>query len=411
MTMTLPIALAPRPVLRALVGAAVTGSLLFGPAPSRPSAAAASPPLADAGIALAAPSHSTIGMTPIATGLSKPVLITSAHDGSGRLFIVEQRGTIRVFNNGSVLSGALLNIRSKVSKGGERGLLGLAFHPNFETNRKLYVNYTNTSGDTVIREYRTSASDPNRVAAGSGRTILKINQPFSNHNGGHLAFGPGGYLYIGMGDGGGAGDPGNRAQDKSKLLGKLLRIDVNGTSGKKEYRIPGTNPYVGRKGRDEIWLRGVRNPWRFSFDRATDRLWIGDVGQSRYEEIDRLQSGKGANLGWRVMEGYKCYRPASGCDKSGKVKPLLAYSHVAGRCSVTGGYVYRGSNIPALVGWYVFGDFCSGEIWAVSANASTHADRIRLRDTSRNISSFGEGASGELFVVDHGGTVLRIDHG
>jgi glucose/arabinose dehydrogenase len=328
------------------------------------------------------------------------------------MFIVEKTGTIRVYDGGSVLAGAMLNLRDQVSKGAEQGLLGLAFHPNFESNRKFYVNYTNRSGDTIIREYKASVSNPNRAETGSGRTILKVNQPYSNHNGGDLVFGPGGYLYIGLGDGGDAGDPGNRAQDKDKLLGKMLRIDVNGSSGGKHYRIPKSNPYVGKSGRDEIWLRGLRNPWRYSFDRATNRLWIGDVGQYRYEEVDRLTSSdKGANLGWRLVEGYKCYNPSSGCRKAGKEKPILAYSHAGGRCSITGGFVYRGSDIPALTGWYLFADYCSGEIWTTPSTAGTHADKILLRNTSANISSFGENASGELFVVDLGGTIYRIDHG
>ncbi len=274
------------------------------------------------------------------------------------------------------------------------------------------MNYTNTAGNTVIREYKASASNPNRVAAGSGRTILKIHQPFSNHNGGNLVFGPGGYLFIGMGDGGSAGDPGNRAQDTDTLLGKMLRIDINGTSGKKHYRIPASNPYVGRPGRNEIWLRGLRNPWRYSFDQATNRLWIGDVGQGRHEEVDRISmSQKGANLGWRRVEGYACYNPSSHCHKAGTVKPILAYSHPGGRCAITGGYVYRGSDIPALKGWYVFGDFCGGQIWAVSSTAGTHASKVLLRNTPYSISSFGENATGELFVVDLGGTIYRIDHG
>jgi glucose/arabinose dehydrogenase len=409
--MTMPIALAPRPVvLRAVAGAAILAALLVGLLPARAAAVSATALTDGGGVTLAAPSPSTIDLTPIASGLENPVLITSAHDGTGRLFIVEQTGTIRVYDGGSVLPGALLNVKGNVSNGSEQGLLGLAFHPNFESNRRFYVDYTNRSGDTIIREYRTSVSNPNRVEAGSGRTILKVNQPFSNHNGGDIVFGPGGYLYIGMGDGGDAGDPGNRAQDKGKLLGKMLRIDVNGSSGGRNYRIPSSNPFVGKPGRDEIWLLGLRNPWRFSFDDATNRLWIGDVGQYRYEEVDRLNpSEKGDNLGWRRVEGYKCFNPSRHCGKAGKEKPVLAYSHANGRCAITGGFVYRGSNIPALKGWYVFGDYCSGEIWATSATAGTHATKVLLADRSFNISSFGENASGELFVVALGGTIYRID--
>ncbi len=405
---------APRSLIRtAIVGGALAAVMLVGLLPAQASAPAGLQPLTDGTVALAAPSPSTIRLTTfIDTGLTSPVLITSAHDGTGRLFVVQQNGVIKAFTGGGSPLGTLLDVKNQVTRGEEQGLLGLAFHPDFETNRKFYVNFTNRSGNTVIREYKASASNPNRVAAGSGRTILKIHQPFSNHNGGDIVFGPGGYLFIGMGDGGAAGDPGNRAQDTGKLLGKMLRIDVNGTSGRKHYRIPASNPYVGRSGRDEIWLRGLRNPWRYSFDKATNRLWIGDVGQGRYEEVDRIStSQKGANLGWRRVEGYACYNPSRHCHKAGTVKPIVAYRHPGGRCAITGGYVYRGSDIPALKGWYVFGDFCSGEIWAVSSTAGTHASKVLLRNTPYSISSFGEDAVGELYVVDLAGAIYRIDHG
>ncbi len=231
-----------------------------------------------------------------------------------------------------------------------------------------------------------------------------------------LAFGRDGYLYIGTGDGGSAGDPGNRAQSIDSLLGKMLRININGTTSTRAYRIPSSNPYVGRSGRDEIWQRGLRNPWRFSFDRSSGSLWIGDVGQKRYEEVDRAirttsGPGKAVNWGWRVMEGRHCYNPASGCNTSGKKKPLVEYSHSSnGRCAVTGGYVYRGSAIPALKGWYVYGDYCSGEVWAVSAGASSPATPVRLLGTGsgRLISGFGEDASGRLYLCDLNGAVYRI---
>ncbi len=410
--MTHPIAFAPRSVLRSAVVAGTLAAASIAALMPAHAAATSLGPMIDGGAALSAPSGSTIKLTPVVSGLSNPLLITSAHDGTGRMFIVEKNGKIRVLDNGSLVSGSLLDLSGAVSKGNEQGLLGLAFHPDFASNRKFYVNYTNTSGNTVVREYKTSISNPNKVAAGSGRTLLRIHQPFTNHNGGNLVFGPGGYLYIGMGDGGDGGDPGNRAQDKSKLLGKMLRIDVDGRTGHKAYGIPKSNPYVGKPGKNEIFMRGLRNPWRFTFDRSNGNLWIGDVGQERYEEIDRTPNGNGANLGWRVMEGYRCYRPSSGCDTSGKKKPVLVYSHASnGRCAVTGGYVYRGSNIPALRGWYVFGDYCSGEIWAMSATASDHASKILLRNSSALISSFGQSAGGELYVVDLGGTIYRIDHG
>ena len=242
----------------------------------------------------------------VVTGLSHPVLVTHAGDGSGRLFVVEQTGRIRIIDGGTLLPTPFLDLRSSVLYGGERGLLGLAFHPSYETNGKFYVDFITKSGDTAINEYRVS-SDPNVANRASGRRILTIDQPYANHNGGHLAFGPNGYLFIGIGDGGSGGDPGNRAQSVNSLLGKILRIDVNGTTGSRPYRIPSSNPYVGRAGFDEIYSRGLRNPWRFSFDRATADLWIGDVGQGRYEEIDRSTTssgrGRGANYGWKVMEG------------------------------------------------------------------------------------------------------------
>jgi glucose/arabinose dehydrogenase len=401
----------------ALAGALLAGSLPVGASASvQPDGASASvQPDGPAEIAAtSAPTSSTIKLTPFATGLSDPVFITSAHDQTGRLFIVEKTGKVRVFQDGKVLPTALLDISGSVSKGNEQGLLGLAFHPHFKTNRKFYVYYTNRSGDIVIRQYRTSTSNHNRVEAGSGRTILKIGHPFDNHNGGMMAFGRDGFLYIGTGDGGSGGDPGNRAQNKTVLLGKMLRIDVNGSTRTHNYRIPSSNPYVGKPGRNEIWQRGVRNPWRWSFDSATGDLWIGDVGQDRYEEVDHAVrtgsgAGRGVNWGWRVMEGFHCYRPSSGCSTSGLKRPLLNYAHGSTRCAVTGGYVYRGSAIPALKGYYVFGDYCSGEIWAVRTNASSPAPKILLRDTNISISSFGENGSGELFVVGLGGTIYRID--
>ena len=358
--------------------------------------------------AAAAPTDARIRVALLASGLSKPVFVTSARDGTGRLFIVEQTGTIRIFRNGALLPTPFLSIGSQVSKGGEQGLLGLAFSPGFTTNRKLYVNFTDVNGDTVIRQYRTSSTNPNAVATSSAITILKIAQPYDNHNGGMLAFGRDGYLYIGMGDGGSGGDPGNRAQSTGTLLGKMLRINVNGTTSTRNYLIPSTNPYVGRTGRDEIWQIGLRNPWRFSFDRVTGDLWIGDVGQSRYEEIDRAirttsGPGRGINWGWRVLEGRHCYNPSTGCSTTGKTMPVLEYAHDSGRCAVTGGYVYRGTKVPALVGGYVFGDYCTGEIWVMNGTAASPASKTLLLDTDMTISSFGEGAAGELYVLDLGG--------
>jgi glucose/arabinose dehydrogenase len=348
-------------------------------------------------------------------GLSDPVFVTSAPDGSGRLFIVEQTGKIRIWKGGTLLSRPFLDVGPSISHGSEQGLLGLAFHPGYKTNHKLYINYTRTNGDTVISEYRSSSTDPDFVDWRTGRVIMKVTQPYANHNGGMLAFGRDGFLYIGLGDGGSGGDPGNRAQSLTTLLGKILRIDVNGTTSTKAYRIPSTNPFVGRAGLDEIWSYGLRNPWRFSFDRVTGNMWIGDVGQSSWEEVDRStynstyrSAGRGLNWGWRVMEGRHCYSPSVGCNTSGKVLPPVEYSHAGGRCAVTGGYAYRGTAIPLLVGAYVFGDYCSGEIWLTTATSTARAPMTLLLDTDLLVSSFGEDQAGELYVCDRNGSVYRI---
>ncbi|MEX1170852.1 MAG: PQQ-dependent sugar dehydrogenase [Chloroflexota bacterium] len=359
------------------------------------------------------PSRIHLGLDPVASGLSSPLLVTHAGDDSGRLFVVEQTGRIRIIKDGSLVSAPFIDISRSVSKGGEQGLLGLAFHPSYETNGKLYLSYTDLNGTSVIREYRVS-TNPDRVNGSSGRTLLRVRQPYANHNGGHLAFGPDGLLYIGLGDGGSGGDPGNRAQSRGTLLGKLLRIDVNRRTGSLPYGIPSTNPYVGRSGLDQIWAYGLRNPWRFSFDRVTGDLWIGDVGQGSWEEVDRAlatrgrNAGRGLNFGWRVMEGAHCFRPSSGCVRTGRTLPLTEYGHRGGRCSITGGYVYRGNAYPDLVGAYFFGDYCTGEIWYVDRGAARGVAPTRARDTGARITSFGEDQAGELYLTDAGGTVYRL---
>ncbi len=362
-----------------------------------------------------------IGLSLVKNGFSSPVLVTSPRDGSGRLFVVEQTGRIKIIKNGATLPTPFLDLHSLITTGGERGLLGLAFHPNFASHPFVYVNYTDVNGNTSIRRY-TVGSNPDVAIPSSAFHIITIGQPYSNHNGGNLAFGPDGYLYIGMGDGGGAGDPQNRAQNVNSLLGKLLRIDVDHTSGSVHYRSPASNPYVGRTGLDQIWARGLRNPWRWSFDRLTGALWIADVGQGRYEEVDRMTRngapapGRGANYGWPTLEGRACYRPSSGCSTSGKVSPLVVYPHVtsaADNCAVTGGFVYRGSAYPILQGGYIFGDFCSGRMWMVSSTAPSPTSTVQVWSTSArpsiSISSFGEDDAGELYVCDlSGGAVYRI---
>ncbi|MDP2530743.1 MAG: PQQ-dependent sugar dehydrogenase, partial [Candidatus Palauibacterales bacterium] len=294
--------------------------------------------------------------TPVVSGLSSPVWLT-APPGDPRLFVVEQRGTIRIVKDGSLLPEPFLDLRPAVASGGERGLLGLAFHPDYASNGRFYVDYTDPQGDTRVVAYRVSASDPDRADPASGDTILAVDQPYSNHNGGLVTFGPDGMLYVGLGDGGSGGDPRGNGQNRGTLLGAILRLDVDGGS---PYRIPPDNPFVGQAGfRGEIWAWGLRNPWRYSFDPASGLLYIADVGQNDWEEINAepARSG-GLNYGWNVMEGRHCYGSSS-CDAQGLVQPILEYDHRDG-CSITGGFVYRGSAMPDLQGTYFYSDYCSG---------------------------------------------------
>jgi hypothetical protein len=346
-----------------------------------------------------------VQLAPVATGLVNPVFVTGARDGTHRLFIVEQAGTIRVLPVGGSGMSLFLDIRSRVRSGGEQGLLGLAFHPSYSGNRRFFVYYTRAAdGAIVIAEYAASAGNRD-VADATERVLLTIPHPsFANHNGGMLAFGPDGYLYIGVGDGGSGNDPPNNAQNKDALLGKLLRIDVNGQSGSLPYAIPVSNPFFGSiDGRDEIFAYGLRNPWRFAFDRLTNQLWIADVGQGDREEVNTpIQNG--GNYGWRVYEGSTCTNTdRSLCTPSNYLFPVFEYGHTGGRCSITGGYVYRGSRNSLGAGWYVYGDYCSGEIFAWDGSAQ----RLLL-DTSLSISSFGEDDDGEIYVVALDGVVSRI---
>jgi glucose/arabinose dehydrogenase len=351
-----------------------------------------------------APAEVSIELEPIVTtGLSSPVLITSARDGSNRLFIVEQTGRIKVLQPDSNTATVFLNVASKIVSGGERGLLGLTFHPDFANNRRFFINYTRQGdGATVIAEYQASLSNPNLADTGE-IVLLTIAQPFANHNGGMVEFGPDGFLYIGMGDGGSGNDPGNRAQNLDDLLGKMLRIDVDRPNGQLRYSSPSDNPFFGATaGRDEIYAYGLRNPWRFSFDRLTGQLYAADVGQGVLEEIDIITLG--GNYGWRVLEGTRCTNNGPGsCNAGGFIPPILEYNHSGGRCSVTGGYVYRGARGSLPFGSYVYADFCTGEIFLLSGSTEEE-----LLDTNLNISSFGEDEAGEIYVVGIGGTVHRI---
>lgn len=345
-------------------------------------------------------------LQPFLSGLSSPVLITNAHDGTRRLFVVQQGGTIRVVQPGSSTHTEFMNITSRVLSGGERGLLGLTFHPDFETNHYFFVNYTRqTDGATVIARFtainNNTAGDPN-----SERILLTIPQPFSNHNGGMVEFGPDNNLYIGMGDGGSANDPGNRAQNINELLGKFLRItpDVSGSPTAPAYTNPPDNPFIGVAGADEIYAVGVRNPFRFSFDRGgTNQLWAGDVGQGALEEVSIITLG--GNFGWRVYEGTNCTNlDPPLCIPGNFIMPVLVYFNSgSSRCSVTGGYVYRGPRNALPQGSYTYGDFCTGEVllWH-------NGQQLLLQDTTRSVSSFGEDEDGELYVTGLNGTVDKI---
>ena len=347
-----------------------------------------------------------------ASGLAQPVQVTHAGDGSERLFVVEQSGTIRIVKNGTVLATPFLDLSSQVIYGGERGLLGIAFHPNYRTNGYFYINYTRAGdGATVIARYRVSAANPDLADPGSAQVLLTVDQPYANHNGGQLLFSPvDGYLYVGMGDGGSGGDPLNHAQNINTLLGAMLRLDVDRGS---PYASPSDNPYVGREGRDEIWAIGLRNPWRFSFDRQTGDLYIGDVGQNQWEEIDYQAANTpgGLNFGWRCKEGTHNYNFSGDCPSLQLVDPIAEYSHSEGR-SVTGGFVYRGRDYPALVGRYFYADYVEGKIWSlykINSNPDTWSTPELEIDTGLNISAFGEDKDGELYVVDRtGGTIRRL---
>jgi hypothetical protein len=352
-------------------------------------------------------------LTQVGSGYSLPLYVT--HAGDSRLFVVEQRGRIKILNGGT-----FLDLSGVVSQSGfERGLLGLAFHPNYASNRLFYVNYTrNSDGATVVAEYRRSAGNANLADPASRRILLTISQPYANHNGGWMGF-KGKNLFIATGDGGSGGDPGNRAQSKNTLLGKILRInplDPDG-SGPKKYSIPPKNPFVGRAGLNEIWSRGLRNPWRCSHDRGTGRMWCADVGQNKYEEINRSKTGKKVNYGWRLLEGKHYYNypgRTSGalCTSGCKTLPIAEYAHSAfggGNCSVTGGYVSRRSG-AALNGKYVFGDYCSGKVWVIGAGFGAGGTLPQpTSDTPYSISSFGEGADGRLYLVHQGGTIYRLN--
>jgi glucose/arabinose dehydrogenase len=345
----------------------------------------------------------------VARGLQAPLDLQAPPGDRSRLFVVEQGGRIRIVRGGTVVSAPFLDIASRVRAGGEQGLLGLAFHPQYAQNGRFFVNYTDRNGDTHVSEFRVS-SNADVADAASERQILFVRQPFDNHNGGALAFGNDGLLYIGLGDGGSGGDPQGNGQSLTTLLGKMLRIDVNQGS---PYGIPADNPFASRPGAREVWSFGLRNPWRFAFDRSTGDLYIGDVGQGAREEVDVGLAARrgGENWGWNTMEGTRCFRPASGCSTSGLDLPVVEYDHGAG-CSITGGVVYRGCRLPGYAGTYFYADYCSALVRSFRLENGRAVDQ---RDWTATLgrgldspTSFGVDADGEAYIVDGDGEIYRI---
>lgn len=382
-----------RALVLLLVLAAITGGCTLAPPQTTPH-----PPTPTGGPTLTTPldldpSKPVIALAPLYDGLARPVLVTHAGDGSGRHFVVEQAGRILVSTDKGL--SELLDLTPRISSGGERGLLGLAFGDD----GRIYVSFTDTQGDSRVVRFSADLA--------AEEELLRVEQPYPNHNGGHLAFGPDGYLYFGLGDGGSGGDPHGNGQDPRALLGSLLRLDVSGASG---YAIPSDNPFADAGGAPEVWAKGLRNPWRFSFDRVTGDLYLGDVGQNEWEEIDYLPAGStgGANFGWNVYEGSHLFRGAAG--PQGMIGPIAEYGHSEGGCSVTGGHVYRGAQIPQLWGTYLFADYCDGKVRALRHVDGEWRAAVVLESRAA-VSSFGEDEAGELFLLDHGGRVLRIVDG
>ncbi len=352
--------------------------------------------------------------TVIASGFDRPLAITHAGDGSGRLFIVEKSGRIKIVQDGAVLPTPFLDIHNMISTGSEQGLLGLAFHPEYDENGYFFINYTDLAGNTQVVRYRISEDD-NIADPASALILFSVQQPYANHNGGQITFGPDGYLYIALGDGGSANDPQNNAQNLNNPLGKILRITVNedGTTS-----IPADNPFIETPGADaRIWAWGLRNPWRFSFDRLNGDLYIADVGQNKWEEISYARSSTpgGQNFGWRCFEGSNEFDRQSACKEAAAanslVMPVAEYNHSEGQ-SVTGGYVYRGQEQNLIAGVYFFADFISGKIWSirlVDHQSETWSDRRLELESDLTISSFGEDESGELYIADYfGGTIRKL---
>lgn len=352
----------------------------------------------------------SVGLVEVASGLSFPLYVTAPAGDVQRLFIVDKGGTIRVVKDGALLPTPFLDIAALVSTGSEQGLLGMAFDPQYATNGRFVVHYTDAAGNTRVSTFVRSAADPDQADPATEQLVLSAEQPFPNHNGGQILFGPDGYLYLGLGDGGSGADPEGRGQDLTDFLGSILRLDLGGAA---PYVVPADNPFVGiAAARPEIWSYGLRNPWRFTFDRATGDLYIGDVGQNAREEVDVSTAaggaGKGLNFGWSLMEGLHCFVSIP-CDQTGLELPVLEYSHDEG-CSITGGYVYRGSAIPELQGHYFYGDFCGGWVRSFRYEGGAAVDPFQWPTLAPGgaVTSFGEDAAGELYVASSEGRVFRI---
>ena len=339
------------------------------------------------------------------------VVLAYPDDGTNRLFVVLQPGQIMTFPNDQAITSAstFLDITERVNGSGqEEGLLGLAFDPSYRDNGYFYVYYSASDPRrSIISRFSVSQDDPDTADPDSERIILVIPQPFSNHNGGQLLFGPDGYLYIGLGDGGAAGDPRQNGQNLSTLLGSILRIDVTSLDLQGAYTIPPDNPFVGHPGvRGEIWAYGLRNPWRFNLDLTTGDIWAGDVGQNRFEEVDIIRPG--LNYGWNIMEGLHCFQPRQDCRQQGLELPVIEYALSDENCSVIGGYVYRGARLPSLYGAYIYGDFCSGRIWALRHDGAQVTEHLEIVDSALRISSFGQEQSGEILILSFDNKIYRL---
>ena len=379
--------------------------------PSAAATASSSPARTPASPARVDPTGVALSLAVVVDGLTGPVDVASPGDGGGRLFVVEQPGRIRLVRDGRLVTRPFLDIRTRVASGGERGLLGLAFHPEFPTDPRLFVDYTDLEGDTVVSEFRLDPEDGDVADPGSERILVQIDQPYPNHNGGAVAFGPDGMLYVSTGDGGSGGDPHGNGRRLDTLLAKILRIDIDGQQeGDVAYRIPDDNPFVDvAEARPEIWLTGLRNPWRMRFDGETGDLWIGDVGQGAWEEIDVAPAATGGlDFGWNVMEGFHCFQPGEGCDETELTLPIAEYGHGLG-CAVIGGVVVRDPDQPLVDGFYLFSDSCSGNFWLLDADADGAEKPVLVASTGRAISSIALGEDGTILATDLGsGALLAI---